>query len=340
MKTGREAIELERWLSRQPEVLSFSGTGEASLLVCEILKAEIGGPNDDLARFIYDENNAGKISRENLRAEIGQHLGKPCVHIRSSQGHRLRLTIPHLNEVVLSQEDGRGFLLSPLFIAEYLKSRGLTPVLMRPWIEQVIFSSFDTRSERYQDQLWVLRNNDVKRFASLVADGKVVLQGMHDIVAHIAGARQEGMAYAASVAKLIDRTLTDYFGASGKGNLPSHLVPFLIGLILDDLTQMPFYESETRAAAVRFLLETMPDLVSDPQAPLLLRGFPQKMIGVLEVIRDEVGFSRSALGRAVSELFDECRALIVTAEDLRRTPQRTARDAEDESPAPISRARA
>jgi hypothetical protein len=51
------------------------------------------------------------------------------------------------------------------------------------------------------------------------------------------------MYYAAEVATNIYRKLHSYFGDSGRGNLPSHLFPYLIGLLLDDLTQSPNYFS-------------------------------------------------------------------------------------------------
>src|SRR4051812_46478218 len=98
---------------------------------------------------------------------------------------------------------------------------------------------------------------------------------MHDITAHVAGMSSSGFGYAREVAARVHRKLSHYFGPRGTGNLPSHLVPFLIGIILDGLTQSMIYGSEPRKIAIDELLASMDRLNIDPTAKLKLNGFPK-----------------------------------------------------------------
>lgn len=304
---------LNRWLDSQENVFPFSNNHNSSLLVCYILSQEIGGPNDDLPRFIYDVDQQQKIDRKNLNTQVGmfEDNTSPCVRITCLGSSRLSITIPDLQKVVTCND--HELIISPSAIAAYVRLQGLEPVFVKAWVQQTAFSTFNLKTDRLNGQLWVLRNNDSFLYSQLVSKRQVVFQSMHDIVGHIAGIKNDGFVFASEVASLIFNKLKIYFEKKDRGNLPSHLIPFLIGLLLDELTQKPFYFSTTRTLAIKELLNSFDEYYINPQEHLILKGFPKQITEILEMVRDQARFSVELLRISIKNLFQEYRDLIVPA---------------------------
>ena len=298
---------LKQRLQGQEKIIPFGTDRNFSLLVCYILWREIGGPNDQLARFVRTDQGGKVAHPAELRAQVGVLEGQDCVRIASKNDSALSLSLPHLGELI-SSRDG-SLLIFPSHIAEGIRLQGLTPVFVKEWIERVLFSQFAPHAESYRDQLWVLRNNEAMLYAQIVADGQVIFQEMHDLVAHIAGIQATGYGFASRAANRINQKLRAYFGPTGRGNLPSHLLPYLMGLVLDALTQMPFYQSEVRAFVIDELILAMDQLGIDPRSSLVLTRFPKGIDAVIEVMRDTHGYSVERLRVEIHRLVEECRKL-------------------------------
>ena len=54
--TEAMAKSLKEWLETQNVTVPVIENDNAPLLICYSLLCELGGPNDELAQFIYDEN--------------------------------------------------------------------------------------------------------------------------------------------------------------------------------------------------------------------------------------------------------------------------------------------
>ena len=153
-------LVLQQWLKQQKNVFEFSVADYSSLLICQILIKEIGGPNDSLSRYIYDTEKKKKIDKQLLIANISMEFDiSPVVQIILPQPKKLGVTLSYLREVINFYDNK--VIISPTRIAAYLRSHNLIPVFVVPWIQQSLFSVFDMRTESVSDQLWVLQNNDI-----------------------------------------------------------------------------------------------------------------------------------------------------------------------------------
>ena len=295
---------LKEWLENQNSVFAVGSDDNSSLLICYSLLREMGGPNDELAQFIYDDEKRRPVEPKSLQAEIGTFEGSHCIRIFSRNSSKISISIPLLQEIIICR--GEDIIISPRSISSKIKSNGLTPVVVRDWLKRAIFSDFDPKTMSYRDQLWVLRNNEVLLYADLVASQKVIFQDMHDITAHIAGLNDTGYEFAGTVAARVHKKLNEYFGLAGRGNLTSHLVPFLVGVILDGLTQSMIYGSESRRLAIDELLNSMDELKISPQSKLRLNGFPKGIDTINGLLRDQGAFSLNRLKSEIKLLLDEC----------------------------------
>lgn len=296
--------QLKMWLQSQESVFPV-GDSDSSLLVCHCLLRELSGVNDELTQFIQDDK--GPIGRHDIQGEIGLTDGMPALRIFSRKGSRLSITIPALAELV--EADGKDLFIKPSEIARWIVSRGCSPVAVRDWLMRAIFSEFDPKKMSYRDQLWVLKNNEVLLYAELVARGDIIFQDMHDITAHLAGLQKDGYSFAGQVAASVYKKLSSYFGPWGRGNMPSHLIPFLIGVILDGLTQSMIYASEPRRLAIEELLLALENTGIDPRAKLSLTGFPKGIDRINGLLQSRADFSMAKLKSEINLLVEECSRL-------------------------------
>src|SRR3990167_2336449 len=169
-KIQNHTLLLQQWLKQQKNVFEFSDDDYSSLLICQILIGEIGGPNDSLSRYIYDVEKKQKIDKRILIANMGtvEFDISPCVQIILPQSKQVGVTLSYLREMITCYDNK--IIISPSRIAAYLRSHNLTPIIVVPWIQQTLFSAFDMRSESVSDQLWVLRNNDIYLYSKLVSE--------------------------------------------------------------------------------------------------------------------------------------------------------------------------
>jgi len=301
--TGKTIEALKKWLECQDETVPVIAGDNSSLLVCYSLLSELGGPNDELAQFINGELLGRPADRQSLNAEIGTFGESYCLRIFSSSSPRILISVPPLQELVICR--GEDIIISPAKIASKIRSQGLAPVIVRDWLKRALFTEFNPKTMSYRDQLWVLRNNEVMLYSELVSSGKIIFQDMHDITAHIAGLNSEGYKFAGEVAARVNKKLKSYFGPAQRGNLTSHLIPFLIGVILDGLTQSMIYGSESRRIAINELLDAIDTLSIEPQAKLRLNGFPKGIDVINGLFQQKVGFSIDKLKAEIKSLLSE-----------------------------------
>lgn len=295
--------DMSGWLKSQGALVPVNANDTSSLLVCYSILRELGGLNDELAQFIYDDAQGRPVDRRALSGEIGFLDGDYCIRISSALSQKISISIPWLQE--LAQCRGEDILISPAKIASKIRFKGLAPVIVRDWLNRAIFSDFDPKKMSYRDQLWVLRNNEVMLYSEIVASDKIIFQDLHDITAHIAGLNYDGYRFAGNVAAHVHQKLKSYFGPSGRGNLTSQLVPFLIGVILDGLTQSMIYYSENRRMAIEELLSSMDSLGIDPQSKLLLKGFPKGIDVINGILQQKTQFSLAKLKAEIKSLLEE-----------------------------------
>lgn len=284
----KEIENLRSWVQSLDDVTPFQKESRKSaLVVCYSMIREIGGVNDNLALHIYDSSTGIKIARSSLRGVLVELDGAIGMSVTSSDAERIETRIPGFKKFILATKNG--FILFPGFAANHLTKENIEPVLVKKWLLKTTFAATDPKTDFYKDDMWEIIENDAYIYASIVAKRQMVLQGLHDLVDHASSAKSEGWVCASEIAAEMHQKFSDYFQRRPQGNIPSHLIPFAAGVILDELTQMPHYQSKGRIFAIRLLLAKLNTLNIDPFALLKLSDFPISIDNVTSAARTYKG---------------------------------------------------
>jgi hypothetical protein len=276
--------EAKQWiLSESATIPFFSDFLKSTLIMSHALNLEIGGLNDNLARHFIFTETAEKIGTLDLSSELMFDGNQFAVKFRHRSNLLISLKAEGLKKFCRPFEDG--FLIPPGAIAKAISEQGVEPVFVKDWLVNSIFSDFDPRVSDYREKMWELVNNDSLTYAKLVAKKQMVFQSLHDIVEHSIGISSAGWSSASIIAKKIETELDQYFHGKGKGSISSHIVPFVIGVLLDDLTQSPSYACADRTLVIEELLRSLKTMGLSPFEPKILKKFPPAIELVLKTAR-------------------------------------------------------
>ncbi|MEI8027998.1 MAG: hypothetical protein WCI18_16730 [Pseudomonadota bacterium] len=279
-----EINNLKNWVQSLDDVTPFQKEPRKSALVVSYsMVCEIGGLNDNLALHINDSATGKKIVRSSLRGVLVDFDGAVGMSVTSADTEKIETRIPGFNKFIY--ETKNGFILFPQFAASHLIEESIEPVLVKKWLLNTTFAPSDPKTHFYKDDMWEIIENDAYIYASIVSKKQMVLQGLHDLVDHAASAKSEGWVCASEIATEMHQKFSEYFQRRPQGNIPSHLIPFATGVLLDELTQMPHYQSKGRIAAIRLLLKKMDSLKIDPFASLKISDFPTSIDNVTNAAR-------------------------------------------------------
>lgn len=256
-----EIKALQKRFNSLLEVTSFSSDAQfASQVASYGILREIGTVNDELARFIFDARNGCAVRLTSLKGEIIKWNHLFGLRIWSTDTQSLELRTSGFYEVVhpafSKNDDGtlHSLCIFPEIINEIAKSQGVELVLVKSWGLNSIFGGFDPTNGYYQTNFWELENNDALKFSDLIRQGKVALMGTHDLIAHIAGINCTHWPLLKKKANEVYVAITDYFKTALRPSISSLIVPYTIGVVLDDLAQPPSYSSKSHLALLDELL--------------------------------------------------------------------------------------
>jgi hypothetical protein len=181
-------------------------------------------------------------------------------------------------------EDGsiHSLLIFPRLVAKIAALEGVELVLVKSWALNSIFGGFDPSKAYYQTNFWELENNDSLLSADLVRRGRLALLGTHDLIAHVAGVRRDAWKKLRGDAERAYQTIGRYFERTSKPSLASLILPYTIGVVLDDLAQPPTYGSKNHTLVLNLLLDEVDKNSIPPHVPTVLTKFPpqfEKIIG-------------------------------------------------------------
>lgn len=271
--TNKDVYELKAWLYQQEDIISFfHNLQKSTLIVSHTIQQEIGGINDNLVRYLYEVDTEKKIERINLQSALCEYDGMIGVKVTNINSVAMRITLPGFTE--FTRFIPGGFVILPELAADYLNRKNIEPVIVTRWLMQTTFSSFNPKTDFYQDQMWILEENHALVYSELVAKSKIILQGIHDLADHAANATLSGWKKAIPIAEEVYSRLSNYFYPYQQGNIPSHLISFAIGAILDELVQVSYYGSVGRITAIQALLAKLNKAEINPHALLALNDFP------------------------------------------------------------------
>jgi len=282
-----ELNSLKEWVQSLDGMTSFfADIRKSSLVMNYSMLQELGGINDNLALHLYDVPSGARIARESLQGVLVKYKDMLGLKVTSTSSTSIELRIPGIERFI--HFDSEGFALFPELIAHYLAQENIEPVLVKKWLLHTTFSEIDPKTHLYKDDMWELIENDAYLYAILIAERKMVLQGLHDVVDHAANAKSDGWTCASEIATEMRDKLRSHFQEEFQGNLPSHLIPLAAGVLLDELAQMPHYHSRKRITAIRQLLQKMDSANINPFAPLMLSDFPTSIDDITAAVRARV----------------------------------------------------
>lgn len=290
--SSEEIALLRRRFENLTEIMSFEeDTALAAKIASYGIFREVGTVNDELARFIFDVETAKPIRLESLKAELVEWNGLFGLRIFSNDSHRLELRTKGFYEVVHPElsSNGDGTLHSlfifPEIIHKIAQSEGIQLVIVKSWGANSIFGGFDPSKGYYQTNFWEIENNDALKFSSLVRQGKLAFMGTHDLVAHIAGIDRNHWPLLKRTADRVHEAIFLYFRSASKPCTSALILPYTIGVVLDDLAQPPSYSSKSHIAVLDELLWRLSKNEIPANLPTLLTQFPRSFQKIIDLSR-------------------------------------------------------
>lgn len=283
---------LRRRFENLAEVTPFAADPKLAAKVAGYgLFREIGTPNDELARFIFDTQTDQPVRVSSLKAEFIEWNGLFGLRVFSTQSSRLELRTKGFYEVVHPQlsrnEDGtlHSLVIFPEIVNRIAEAQGVQLVLVKSWGRNSIFGGFDPAKAYYQTNFWEIENNDTLLFSDLTRQGRIAFMGTHDLVAHIAGLDQNHWPLLRETAQRVHEAIAAYFRSVTKPSIASLILPYTIGVVLDDLAQPPSYSSENHLAVLNELLKRLVQHDVPANLNVLLTKFPKTFQNVIELSR-------------------------------------------------------
>lgn len=284
----------------------------ASKIACAGMIREIGTVNDELARFIFDSDTKEPVPLSSLKADLVIWNNLYGIRITSTTTNRIELRSPGFYNVVhpiLSKNTDstlHSLYVFPEIINEIAKSEGVELVIVKTWGKNSIFGGFDPKKGYYQTNFWEIENNDALKFADLVRRGRIAFLGTHDLIAHIAGIKRNVWPELMTIANKAYHSIHRYFSSVEKPSIAALILPYTIGVILDDLAQPPSYGSSSHITVLNELLSALERRVIPPDLPTILQEFPKAFQEVILLSRDvNVGVNQIVVGDTVGLLIEE-----------------------------------
>ncbi len=303
--------ELRREMDEVEEVTPFSVCPRLAERVASIgIAREVGTINDELARFIFDVERGEAVDPSSLWSEFVEWNGNIGVKIQSRLSGRLEirargfLDVTHPN--FSYNEDGsiHSLLVFPRLVAKIAALEGVELVLVKSWALNSIFGGFDPSKAYYQTNFWELENNDSLLFADLVRQGRLALLGTHDLIAHVAGVKRDAWKQLRVDAERVYQTIRRYSGRTSRPSLASLVLPYTIGVVLDDLAQPPTYGSKSHELVLDLLLSEVEKNALPPHLPTVLTKFPPQFEKIIDASRSSK-ISINELKTLISEMVKE-----------------------------------
>ncbi len=287
-----EITILRKRYEKLDETTSFSVDIKfASKIASYGLLREIGTVNDELARFIFNVATDKTVRLESLKAELVTWNGLIGLRIYSTETKKLELRKKGIYELIHPQlstnDDGtlHSLFIFPEIINEIVKSEEVELVLVKPWGLNTIFDRFNTMNTHYQTNFWEIENNDALRFSDLIRQGKLAFMGTHDFVSHIAGLNKSHWPLLRQNAERAFDAISMSIKTDTKPSISALILPYTIGVVLDDLAQPPSYSSKNHIAVLNELLSAINKNEIPVNLPTILTQFPENFQKIIELSR-------------------------------------------------------
>lgn len=264
---------------------------------------EVGTLNDELHRHIYNKVTNGNPSLESMQSEIVSYKGRLGVRVFSSESENLHIDNPQIVHLMHPEfsRNARGdihqLVFFPQTISEIIALQEVELIIVKDWALNTVFGGFSSDKNFYVTNEWEIRQNDGLRMARLMTQKKLAFFGTHDLTAHVAGTDGHEWKKLSSLAKDLIPTLS-----SGNQNAITHLIiPYIIGVLLDDLAQPNHYSCQQRLATIGYLSRLQSWAKNKIPALKNFHHFPKSFSSLIEDPR-RTGFTTSTLKQHLRKL--------------------------------------
>jgi len=289
--SSEEINLLRSQFEKLPEVFPFRRDPKLAAKIASLgMFREVGTVNDEAARFIFDTQTGNPVRRESLKAELIEWNGLWGLRIYSEDTSSLDLRCKGFYELIhptpsFSGETLHSLYIFPEIIYKIAEAQGIELVIVKSWGKNSIFGGFDPAKGYYQTNFWEIENNDVLKFSDLVRQGRLAFMGTHDLIAHIAAIDPWHWPLLKSNAEKVYQAITSYFKSVAKPSVAALILPYTIGVVLDDLAQPPSYSSKSHLAVLDELLSRLSKNEIPAGLPTILSQFPESFQRIIDLSR-------------------------------------------------------
>ena len=260
-----------------------------SAVSCLGIMQEVGTLNDELHRHLFFENSTEQPSIASMQSELISWQGHLGVRIWSTEEGRLYVDHPQLLHLIhpeFSQKEKdtvKQIVLFPSVVSQILSLQQVDVAIIKSWSLNTVFDGFGAKDNFYVTNEWEIRQNDGLRMAGFLSRRELAFMGTHDLTAHVAGV--DG--YVWNDLQILGERLKTPMSAGESSSMNHLLVPYIIGVLLDDLAQPIHYGCENRLKTIEYLARLQSWVVRKIPARVNFIHFPKSFSQIIEGARDE-----------------------------------------------------
>ncbi|MCB9091197.1 MAG: hypothetical protein H6621_10845 [Halobacteriovoraceae bacterium] len=291
-KTRHELHDRVKSLS-QVTPLSYDFSFSSLLSSYGILR-EVGSPNDETARFLFDSTTGKVVPRSSLVGRLVKMKNSYGVEIESTFSKSLEIKAYGVRELLHPDysfnPDGtvKSLVIFPEAVFKIAALKGIELTIVRDWAINSIFGGFDPQKEYYQTNFWELENNDTILFARLIKNKQLAFLGTHDFIAHVANIRSEPWEKLSQTAQSVEMKIKKIIAEVEVPTIASLILPYTAGVILDDLAQPPSYDSKNHNLVLDTVLESIDRNDVPANYPCTLSKFPKTFEQIILLSRSKM----------------------------------------------------
>ncbi len=307
-----EISTLRERVSTLPAITSAAEDPKLFALVAALgIQQEIGTIHDELARFIYHADTGIPAPLSQFGAKLVTQNGHVGVRITATEDFPWEVRLRGFRELIHPDESAqiRQCVIFPLSIARIAAHRGVELVIVREWALNTVFGRFDRSRPYYETNAWELVQNDTLTYSALLARKQVAFLGTHDLTAHVAGISSLATSALQSVGQDIHLRLSRYFQQISQPSVATLILPYIAGVILDDLAQPRNYGSESRSIVLKSVMQALDDHAVDPRFSAMLATFPDAYTEIIRLTREgTVAEAKAQAPRLIKKLVAQIRS--------------------------------
>lgn len=304
---------LRKKLLKTEEVVPLSSDPKGfSQIIALGIHQEIGTIHDELSTFLFNQETGKKIPRDTLRSEMIGLNGYTGVRVWAdgvkSLDPRVRGMRTLLHPEFSYNEKGEihQLVFFPEAIIKIAALEDAELVSVRPWGINTVFGGFDPTRSYYEGNMWEFINLDALRYARLLEKKQIVFWGTHDLVSHIAGIKKEAWPELVRRGREAREVFEEYFTDMTRPVPFSLVLPYALGMLLDDLAQPMNYDSLSRRHIVELLMEAIRAKRVPPRSKRFLLRYPPSVERLILLARsDNFKEARASAAKLLNELISE-----------------------------------